>query len=321
MLFLMHAFRAYGGDGQHTCSWGPLSLASEQYMCFPAKGIHAPQDVGDGGGSHRPNGTSNSGDDNIWSASSDCFGEYCVYTNTKFFGNGISLVTTAPNHRRVSQIQVPELTLKSRHENIRTVEIPAKGRGLVATRTIRRGERIMAMGPALLVHRNAFRELEPDDLYYLMDMAVNSLPKSRKEGYLAQAGTMGGHKITDILFTNSFQIALGDPDGLHYGNFPEASLLNHDCRPNLAFFVDQNLTHHTHAMRDIGPGEELTISYLDALQLRSARQERTRNSLGFACGCSHCTMPREESDASDDRLRAISRIEESHWSWNIKPRR
>ncbi|TGJ79117.1 hypothetical protein E0Z10_g9644 [Xylaria hypoxylon] len=167
----------------------------------------------------------------------------------------------------------------------------------------------MAARPALLVHRDAFSEIPLEDMYYMMEIAVNNLPKARKESYLAQAGTMGGHKITDILFTNSFQVALGDHDGFHYGNFPEVSLLNHDCRPNLAFFVDQNLTHYTHAVRDIEPGEELTISYIDALQARSIRQERTRNSLGFPCACPHCTLSKKDSDASDDRLLAISRIE------------
>lgn len=77
---------------------------------------------------------------------------------------------------------------------------------------------------------------------------------------------------------------------------------------SLAFFIDQNLTHYTHAVRDIKPGDELTISYLDPLQVRSLRQERTRNSLGFSCGCSHCALPKKESDASDGRLLTISRI-------------
>jgi hypothetical protein len=109
--------------------------------------------------------------------------------------------------------------------------IQGKGNGLVATRTIRRGERIMAARPALLVHRDALIELELEEVYHLIDLAVNSLSKPRKDRYVAQAGTMGGRKNTDILFTNSFQVSLGDLDGFHYGNFPEVSLLNHDCRP------------------------------------------------------------------------------------------
>lgn len=75
------------------------------------------------------------------------------------------------------------------------------------------------------------------------------------------------------------------------------------------FYIDKNLTHHTQAVRDIKPGEELTISYIDILQIRLLRQERTHNSLGFLCGCSQCSLSREESDASDARILAISRME------------
>ncbi|KAI0489818.1 SET domain-containing protein [Xylaria cf. heliscus] len=300
---------------QNTCSWTSQSLTFDQYMCTPVEVIDSLNGVQDYGVSYQAGGP----ESNIWSTSPDCFGQYCVYTNNDFFGKAISLITTAPNHARVAQITIPERASKSDYENARIVEIPGKGKGLVATRTIRRGERIMAARPALLVHRNVFRELQLEDVYYLMDMAIDNLPKPRQESYLSQAGTMGGHRVTDILFTNSFQIALGDDDdGLHYGNFPEVSILNHDCRPNLAFFIGQNLTHYTHAVRDIRSGEELTISYLDALQVRSVRQERTRNSLGFSCSCPHCSLSKKESDASDSRLLTISRIESELSDFNSK---
>ncbi|KAI0447022.1 hypothetical protein F4803DRAFT_575998 [Xylaria telfairii] len=299
-----HALQTY--ISQNTYSWNSLSSTFDQYMCTPVGVIDSVKSVQNDGPYHQADDP----ESDIWNTSPDCFGQYCVYTNNGFFGKGISLITTALNHGRAAQIRIPETLLQSDYEKARVIDISGKGKGLVAMRTIRRGERIMATSPALLVHRDVFRELLLDDVYYLMDMAVDNLPKPRKERYLAQAGTMGGHKATDILFTNSFQISLGGyDDGLHYGNFPEVSIFNHDCRPNLAFFIDQNLTHYTHAIRDIEPGEELTISYLDALQARSVRQERTRNSLGFSCGCPHCALPKKESDASDHRLLTISQIE------------
>lgn len=215
---------------QDTCSWNSLSSIFEQYMCSPVNVINHLGDVRARETSRQRNG---SGDPkrNIWLTSPDCFGEYCVYTNNDFFGEGISSITTVLNHHRIKQIQAPEIGSKSDYGNFQMVRIPAKGRGLAATRAIRRGERIMAAKPALLVHRDVFSGLPLQDVYSLMNMAVDSLSKSRKASYLAQAGTMGGHEITDIMFTNSFQIALGDRDGFHYGNFPEVSLLNHDCRP------------------------------------------------------------------------------------------
>ncbi|RYC60078.1 hypothetical protein CHU98_g6128 [Xylaria longipes] len=295
-----HALQTY--IGQDTCSWNSLSSTFEQSVCGAAvDATISRKDLRDQGNFHQRNDAGDLGS-NIWNTLPDCFSEYCVYTNNNFFGKGISLITTALNHARVAQIQVPETVLKSDYEKARIVEVPGKGKGLIATRTIRRGERIMAARPALLVHRDAFRELRLEDMYYLMDMAIDKLPKPRRESYLAQAGTMGGHKLTDILFTNSFQILVGDSDeGFHYGNFPEVSLLNHDCRP-----------------KDIGPGEELTVSYIDALQVRSVRRERTRNSLGFSCSCSHCTLSKKESAASDSRLLTISQMESELSDFNSK---
>ncbi|KAJ2977480.1 hypothetical protein NUW58_g7799 [Xylaria curta] len=313
---LAHALEAY--ISETTCPWGSLSSAFQQYVCPSVDVVKSLHYVGDDGESHQRD---DAGDPkgNVWKTFPDCFGEYCVYTNNDFFGKGISLITTAQNHVRVAQIQVAQTASRLDDEKARIAKIPGKGKGLVATKAIRRGERIMAARPALLVHRNIFSELQFEDVYYLMDMAVENLPRPRRTSYLAQAGTMGGHKITDILFTNSFQMGLGDDDdGFHYGNFPEVSLLNHDCRPNLAFFVDKNLTHHTHAVRDIRLGEELTISYLDPLQVRSVRQERTQNSLGFSCGCSHCSLSKKESDASDGRLLTISRLDGELSDFNSK---
>ncbi len=228
VLPMGYALQAY--TDQNTCPWSRLPSAFEQFVYSPMNVMDSPNDIRDRGSSHLHN-NNNGLESNTWSTSPDCFGEYCVYTSNDFLGKGISLVTTASNHIRIAQIQIPETASKTGYEKARIVEIPAKGKGLIATRKIRRGERIMAASPSLLVHRNAFRELQLEDIYYLMDMAVNNLPKARKESYLAQSGTMGGHKITDILFTNSFQVALGDYDGFHYGNFPEVSILNHDCRP------------------------------------------------------------------------------------------
>ncbi|KAJ8124861.1 hypothetical protein O1611_g8779 [Lasiodiplodia mahajangana] len=313
-LPVAHALQAY--IGQNTCPWNTLSSNYEQYMCSPLNLINPLDEVQGRERSHQRNDASGQ-ERNIWSTSPDCFSEYCVYSNDGF-GRGISLITTALNYDRIKRIQTPEIVSRKDDEKARIVEIPTKGRGLVATRAIRRGERIMAAKPAFLVHREAFMELPLEDIYSLMDMAVNRLPKPRRESYLAQAGTMGGHKITDILFTNSFQVALADQDGFHYANFPDVSIFNHDCRPNLAFFVDKNLTHYTYAVRDIRPGEELTISYLDGLQVRSMRQERTQNSLGFSCGCSQCSLPKKESAESDNRLLAISQIEKNLSDFNGK---
>ena len=62
-------------------------------------------------------------------------------------------------------------------------------------------------------------------------------------------------------------------------------------------------------MRDIAPGEELTISYIDTLAPYRQRQQRLQSSLGFECSCARCSLDEDERDESDDLLHAIAELE------------
>lgn len=70
-----------------------------------------------------------------------------------------------------------------------------------------------------------------------------------------------------------------------------------------------NLTHTTVAVRDIPPGEELTVSYIFG---KTARAERLTqlSEWGFTCQCSQCTLPTREAGASDIRIRQIKELED-----------
>ncbi|CAJ2513874.1 Uu.00g019930.m01.CDS01 [Anthostomella pinea] len=290
------------------CAWNPRSSLLGHHACSITDETHLSSGEGLEGNASQgypPNEVNEA----VWSRRDDCIDKYCIWVNQGFFERGIAVVTTAQNYQQIKHLPSSATDTKDNNDRFSFVDVPGRGKGLVANKAIRRGEPIVAAKPALLVHRGLFEDLSPEDLYELLDMAVDSLPKTGRESYMAQAGEMGGHLATNILFTNSYQINLGEPDGFHYGTYPDVSRLNHDCRPNLAFYIDQNLTHHTRAVRDIKPGEELTVSYIDPLQVRIARQERLRNTLGFSCGCSQCSLPKSEADASDARLLSIQEIE------------
>lgn len=167
----------------------------------------------------------------------------------------------------------------------------------------------MKKTPAMLVHRAFFESVAvaPQSQDALLDSAVALLPPPLRKEFLAQ---MGGSPSA-ILATNSFQmdIGSGSGDGHHYGNFPEVSRLNHDCRPNAAFHIGADLAHTTMAARDVDPRTELAISYIDPLLPRAARQQRIRHAWDFACGCALCSSSHKAADKSDARLREIARIE------------
>ena len=68
------------------------------------------------------------------------------------------------------------------------------------------------------------------------------------------------------------------------------SCINHSCVPNAHAFKreeDNDGAAVILALRDIEPGEEITICYVDA---DASLEERTRalNDYGFSCGCEKC---------------------------------
>ncbi|KAK0717772.1 hypothetical protein B0T26DRAFT_646458 [Lasiosphaeria miniovina] len=252
-----------------------------------------------------------------WEGPHGCAGQYCVFANKGFAsGRGIVAITTTQNIQRLKQIEKDEYPPDEKPQPDSpppyvVAAVQGKGLGLLANKTLHRGDTIMKKTPAILVHRAFFESVavahQPQDA--LLDSAVALLPPPLRKEFLAQ---MGGSPSA-ILATNSFQMDIGggggSGDGHHYGNFPEVSRLNHDCRANAAFHIGADLAHTTTAARDVDPGAELAISYIDPLLPRAARQQRIRHAWGFACGCALCGSSHKAADKSDARLREIARTE------------
>ncbi|KAJ4414707.1 SET domain-containing protein 5 [Gnomoniopsis sp. IMI 355080] len=258
---------------------------------------------------HPGSGPSATSNQTGWDGPRHCTGDYCVYSNRQFAG-GIVVITNKDNAKRISNF--PDTAVaRSGPPAFYATEVPGKGIGLVANRTIKRGEPIMTWQPTFMIHRKLTDDLEPDDLRYILDAALNRLPAPRRRAFLGQLGQFGGHRVSDILLTNAFQMDVGGEgeEGHHLGNFPDVSRFNHDCRPNVAFRIDEKLTHHTHAVRDISAGEELTLSYMNPFETHAIRQQHILGSWGFQCTCQHCSMSEEGIRASDTRLYEIDELE------------
>ncbi len=212
------------------CAWSPLVLA-------PAAEVRSSEALaGNSSSNSRHTGTDASAG-GTWRGPQACAREFCVYSNPSFAdGRGIALITTARN-AEVMMSQLPGGPLDDAGDRpatgplFHTTEIPGKGVGLVAARHIRRGQRIMAHTPAVLVHRQLVDKLADTDKFRLFEVAVDQLPEPTRQLFLSQMGHFGGHRISDIMNTNSFEMHLSTHDGHHFANFPEVSRFNHDCRP------------------------------------------------------------------------------------------
>ncbi|KAJ4407110.1 SET domain-containing protein 5 [Gnomoniopsis sp. IMI 355080] len=263
-----------------------------------------------------------------WSGPHACAGSFCVYANPSFAGNrGIAIISDGDSANMLANLPgfvdlaspraadlLVTANINSRSQGVDTRDIPGKGRGLVASRPIHRGEQIMAYTPALVIHRAFVDELSRAEQLRLLRDAVGRLPTLTRVVFWKQLGQTHeaeDNDILEIVMNNSFNLPLNLSGVSFIGNFPEVSMYNHDCRPSVAFHLESGLVHRTHAVRTAVAGEELSISYVDSHRVREVRRARTKKNWGFECACAQCMLPETLRNASDHRLWRIYEVENS----------
>ncbi|KAI0578982.1 protein containing SET domain protein [Pyrenophora tritici-repentis] len=223
-----------------------------------------------------------------WTFWPECFANedtpepFCLFTDQNFAnGRGIFIVTTQPlayAMREKDAFTKPETALErsNKYENppFYQHEFPGKGRGLVANKTLHPGDQLFASTPILITDPDLHQLAEPERL---------------------------------ALFHRGLVI----DDVSQSGLFPEIAMLNHDCRPNAAYFFDEKtMTHFVHATRTIYPGEEITITYINNESLRDNRVKGLHKNWGFKCACSACTAHSALVAESDARVTQIATLME-----------
>ncbi|KAH8158073.1 hypothetical protein CIB48_g10175 [Xylaria polymorpha] len=238
-----------------------------------------------------------------WNGPEYCVNGTCVFSHAAQNG-GIALITS-PHYAEIIQDYADEIDGGAYPPPFYAEEIEKKGIGLRASRPIVKGEVLMARAPTLVTQVEAFAELEVGARDMMYDIAMARLPKSRRDAFLAQMG----RDVHDKINTNSFQFFVhgaGEKGAGHLGCYPDVAKMNHDCRPNVHYRIT-NATMTTIASRDIQRGEELTVSYVDVFLPSKERKQRIRT-WGFECACALCQGPRNETVASDKRLRRIAQL-------------
>jgi hypothetical protein len=161
---------------------------------------------------------------------------YCVYTSTTFARNrGISFFTTPENAERIISLpafndpKVLEGTDEYSNPPYEARELPGRGIGLIANRTLNRGDLVFRSTPVFVVEEESFEEV-PDNLRHAMERyAVESLPPETRELYMDLCAHFGGEKVEDIINTNAFALELlgehmKDTDIGFNGVLPEISV-------------------------------------------------------------------------------------------------
>ncbi|KAF1829404.1 SET domain-containing protein [Decorospora gaudefroyi] len=264
-----------------------------------------------------------------WTFWPECFSKkggtepYCVFSDQTFAsGRGIFIVTTQTRAYAMLEkgaFSYPETLSRARHSShppFYTHDFPGKGRGLVANKTLQRGDQIFASMPILITDPELYSLATPDRLA-LLHRGISTLPVHTQSLFWALMGrsSTGDDPVDDRITTNNFEVRI---DGaMQSALIPEIAMLNHDCRPNAAYFFDEEtLTHFVHAIRPILPGEEITITYVNNELDRDTRVKRLETYWGFTCACSSCTAHPDLVRESDSRLQQIVSLQETLNDWS-----
>ncbi|KAK0648930.1 hypothetical protein B0T16DRAFT_436046 [Cercophora newfieldiana] len=231
--------------------------------------------------------------------------KYCVYTNSRHGRRGISLLAkpevAADNTGLLDEylnVTAPE------DEPFKIVDIPGKGKGVVATRHIKRYDTIMLDYSVLLIDMAFAAEVPAEKGYKLLHRAVDGLSDPESVRNLGQSNGLAKDPIENVLRTNGFHTMLGDEQ--HMALYPVVSRINHACKPNAyTRFSPKSLqVVAISAVRDIQPGEEITISYI-TLGKTTPERHQALKLWSFTCACDLCTAPPSEIAASDARRSKI----------------
>lgn len=161
----------------------------------------------------------------LWSHVPECLPsrntteEYCVYTSASFAnGRGISIVTTPIQAAELVKLPVftqpSDLALALANNNddplYEAQESPGRGIGLIAKKTLHKGDLIFRETPSILQHRTTFDVLQQNDISALQNVAAQRLPETLRKSVLDLCGHFGGDHVGDVMNTNAFRVEIGE---------------------------------------------------------------------------------------------------------------
>lgn len=144
-------------------------------------------------------------------------------------GDGIVVISTSRNAYLAANFPIPPTAEIEPTSSFYEKQLPGKGMGLIANRTIRKGEIIMQRTPTLLIQAKPHVYLDAEIREKLYQAALERLSESTRRKFLRQYGDTVHLKVDK----NAFRMETDGkaPLSEHFAVFPDVSRMNHDCRP------------------------------------------------------------------------------------------
>ncbi|KAF2248851.1 SET domain-containing protein [Trematosphaeria pertusa] len=255
----------------------------------------------------------------IWSHSPFCISRpdrrYCTHTTQDFRNRkGLSIIASSVAAEAATRaFGFARRAPSDLSDQLEVRDIPGKGKGLIAGSSVKRGQIIMLDSPRIIASAQFPARMTRSEGLQLFNFALNWLPDEDRNLVLSLDKSLGGTDIENIMKTNSFACQIDD-GGVGDGYmclFPSVSRINHACRPNAhARFIPRTLLMEIKALRDIAPGEEISISYGSVDLKHADRQKLYKEGWGFKCTCDVCTADAYTIAGSDQRRGRFSQLRE-----------
>ncbi|KAG8989488.1 hypothetical protein FRB90_002213 [Tulasnella sp. 427] len=191
------------------------------------------------------------------------------------------------------------------------VDVPGRGKGMVARRNIKQGELILTDDPILRYEPDP----QEDPIEYVWTQMANLTWEQANEiqSLSYPPATPPRGVPLAIVMTNGYVA------GPSMALFTKAARMNHACASamNVAHNwreTDEKL--YMHALKDIKKGEELFTSYIDSKEPREARMKALKDDYHFECDCPVCSLPEHLSVQSDVKLSNLKELFERLKGWN-----
>lgn len=208
-----------------------------------------------------------------------------------------------PNTKMAPQQPPPENIVRT---DLFTLEpIPGKGKGLVATQIIPAGTCLISEKPIFTT-----AEIKSNDVERELVRIVKKLPKDSQRAFLSLHNNSPGGKepFSNIVRSNGYPLGASSEVG---GIFPNIARINHSCWANCQQAWSSTREQETaFAVREIKPGEELTIAYTIGGPSKE-RKSKLKDLFGFDCRCEICSLPAEKQKQSDERYTGAAKLDES----------
>ena len=203
------------------------------------------------------------------------------------------------------------VNIEEQDETFFVQDIPGRGKGIVAARSVKRGEFLFSEPPLFT--------LPPSPTNSNILGALAKCTREEQRQYFALANSYRKQLLPALAIWETNFLLLGNGNNAKTlpqqpaqdlaGIFLLASRFNSSCIPNVSKAWDELRNVMVfRTLRDIAEGEELCFNYCDVLETQQERKRVLSSEFGFECACPACCLQGEEAVESDRRRISILRL-------------